>query len=119
MIESKIIEIGSIVSEFKEEDLLILFGSGAPPELRDISVIHEMQQEPHQSIVQGGTVKIGQQVYTIEKVGHMANKNFEELGHLSIYFKDHPSQELLPGAILVSPGVYPDFKVNDVIEFNK
>jgi glucitol/sorbitol PTS system EIIA component len=119
MIKTKITEIGSVVPEFKEENLLILFGAGAPPELKDISVIHEMQQQPDQALVEGGTLEIGNNVYKIEKVGDIANKNLEELGHLSIYFTDDTSVELLPGAILVTPGVYPSFAQDDEIVFKK
>ncbi|MBD1383496.1 PTS glucitol/sorbitol transporter subunit IIA [Metabacillus arenae] len=119
MIKTKITEIGPIVPEFKEENLLILFGSAAPPELKDISIVHEMERQPDQALVEGGTLEIGNNVYRIEKVGALANKNFEELGHLSIYFKDDTSVELLPGAILVTPGVYPTFEKDDEIVFGK
>lgn len=33
MFSSKIVEIGSLVEEFKQENLLVLFGKDAPPEL--------------------------------------------------------------------------------------
>ncbi|WP_394237708.1 PTS glucitol/sorbitol transporter subunit IIA [Niallia oryzisoli] len=119
MLETKIVEIGELVPEFKEEDLLILFGTSAPPELRDISVVHDWNQQPDNALVEGGTLEIGNNVYKIEKVGNLANKNFEELGHLSIYFKDDTSVELLPGAILVTPGVYPTLELNNPIVFKK
>ncbi len=115
MLETKIIEIGPAAPEFREENLLILFGPAAPPELKEFSVVHEVKQQPENSIVEGGTLEIGNKVYKIEKVGSLANKNFEDLGHLSIYFKDDTSQELLPGAILVTPEEYPELKVNDYI----
>ncbi|MCM3728146.1 PTS glucitol/sorbitol transporter subunit IIA [Neobacillus cucumis] len=117
MLKTKITEIGPAVPEFKEENLLILFGTAAPPELKEIAVVHQVNQQPENSIVEGGTLEIGNKIYKIEKVGSLANKNFEDLGHLSIYFNDDTSQELLPGAILVTPGEYPEFEVNDYILF--
>ncbi|MBZ5752095.1 PTS glucitol/sorbitol transporter subunit IIA [Metabacillus rhizolycopersici] len=117
MLKTKIIEIGPVVPEFKEENLLILFGSAAPPELKEISVVHEVKQQPENVLVEGGTLEIGNKVYEIQKVGSLANKNFEDLGHLSIYFKDDTSEELLPGAILVTPGEYPELEINDYIVF--
>jgi len=120
MFQTKIIEIGPLVQEFQEEDLVILFGTSAPPELKEISVIHEIEKgEPEEILAEGGTLEFGNKVYKIEKVGDLANKNFEELGHLSIYFKDDTSAELLPGAILVTPGEYPELNVHDVIKFIK
>ena len=75
-------------------------------ELRDISVIHEVQEQPENSIQVGGKLKVGEKVYTIEEVGSQANPNFDELGHVSIYFRNEVG-EILPGAIIVSPGEFP------------
>lgn len=119
MLKTRITEIGPLVPEFKEENLLVLFGSSAPPELKDISVIHEVEGQAENAIVEGGTLEIGNNVYKIEKVGSLANSNFEELGHLSIYFQNDTSEELLPGAIIVTPGEYPEVEVNDCIIFKK
>lgn len=46
MHQTKITEIGSIVEDFAEEFLLVLFGPEATAELRDICVIHETDQRP-------------------------------------------------------------------------
>lgn len=116
MLKTKIVEIGSMVPAFEEERLMILFGPKATPELRDISVIHEVQEQPDDSIKVGGKLKIGDKVYNIEEVGSQANPNFDELGHVSIYFRNEVG-EILPGAIIVSPGVFPSFEVGDEIEF--
>ncbi|NHW78409.1 PTS sorbitol transporter subunit IIA, partial [Escherichia coli] len=59
---------------------------------------------------------IGEQVYTIEEVGTDANKNLEELGHISVYFRSGQN-EVLPGAIVVSPEVFPTITVGDSIQF--
>ncbi|MDT2597540.1 PTS glucitol/sorbitol transporter subunit IIA [Enterococcus dongliensis] len=116
MVKTKITEIGSMVPAFEEERLIILFGPKATPELRDISVIHEVEEQPNDSISIGGKLKIGNKEYTIEEVGSQANSNFDELGHISIYFRNEVG-EILPGAIIVSPGEFPSFEVGDEIEF--
>ncbi|MBO0451541.1 MULTISPECIES: PTS glucitol/sorbitol transporter subunit IIA [Enterococcus] len=116
MVKTKIVEIGSMVPAFEEERLVILFGPQATPELRDISVIHEVQEQPNNSISVGGKLKMGNKVYNIEEVGSQANSNFDELGHISIYFRNEIG-EILPGAIIVSPGEFPAFEVGDEIEF--
>lgn len=55
-------------------------------------------------------------MYTIEEVGTDANKNLEELGHISVYFRSGQN-EVLPGAIVVSPEVFPTITVGDSIQF--
>jgi PTS system glucitol/sorbitol-specific IIA component len=59
-------------------------------------------------------LQLGEATYTIKKVGSAANQNFNELGHISIYFRDGEN-EILPGAILVEPGAYPKLTVGDII----
>lgn len=117
MVNTKIVEVGSMVPAFEEEQLVILFGPSATTELRDISVIHEVQEQLNNSIQVGGQLKIGEKVYKIEAVGSQANPNFDELGHVSIYFRNEIG-EILPGAIIVSPGEFPTFEVGDNIEFS-
>lgn len=113
---SKIMEIGPLVPAFEEEKIVILFGPTATNELREISVIHEFQDAPNNALTKGNTLLIDEQVYTIEEVGTDANKNLEELGHISVYFRSGQN-EVLPGAIVVSPEVFPTITVGDSIQF--
>ncbi|WP_159721411.1 PTS glucitol/sorbitol transporter subunit IIA [Enterococcus sp. CSURQ0835] len=116
MFKTKIVEIGSMVPAFEEEQLVILFGPKATPELRDISVIHEVASQPNGVLKAGGKIKFGDDVFTIEEVGSQANANFDELGHISIYFRNEVG-EVLPGAIIASPGKFPQLEVGAEIEF--
>ncbi|MBC1376085.1 PTS glucitol/sorbitol transporter subunit IIA [Listeria farberi] len=113
---SKIIEIGPLVPAFEEEKIVILFGPTATNELREISVIHEFQDPPNNTLSKGNTLLIGKQAYIIEEVGTEANKNLEELGHISIYFRSGKN-EVLPGAVVVSPEIFPTITVGDSIQF--
>lgn len=115
MFKSQVKEIGELVKDFEEESLLVLFGIDAPPELRDISVIHEPEANDVSVIKEGTTLAIGEHEYQVQKVGSEALSNLQDLGHLSIYFNDG-DKEILPGAILVKPGNYPKVKVGDYIE---
>lgn len=117
MYKTKIVEIGSIVEDFAEEFLVVLFGPAAMAELRDICVIHESAEEPKEAIKKGGRLTIGDQEYHILEVGEEANPNFESLGHISIYFRDGENNEILPGAILVEPKIFPKLNVGDEIVF--
>lgn len=112
---SKIMEIGPLVPAFEEENCYFIRPT-ATNELREISVIHEFQDAPNNALTKGNTLLIGEQVYTIEEVGTDANKNLEELGHISVYFRSGQN-EVLPGAIVVSPEVFPTITVGDSIQF--
>ncbi|MGO2891694.1 MAG: PTS glucitol/sorbitol transporter subunit IIA [Enterococcus devriesei] len=116
MYQTKVTEIGALVPDFKEELLMVLFGPSAMQELRDICVIHESEQEPKEVLMLGGKITFGDQEYTITKVGGEANANFESLGHISIYFREGEN-EVLPGAIIASPQVFPDITEGDAITF--
>lgn len=115
-LNTNIKEIGSMVKEFESSMLVILFGTEAPDELREISVIHEPDEEVTEKLLKPGQkIHFGGIEYTVEDVGTEANKNFSSLGHLSIYFTE--SQDLLPGAIQVSPSVFPEINIGDTIVF--
>lgn len=115
MVKTHILEIGALVPEFEEENLLVLFNETVPPELKDISVIHRFEEQPEKALEPGAKLVIGGREYEIQKVGEDANPNFESLGHLSIYFKDDKNEEILPGAVLVTPSDFPDLHVGDSI----
>lgn len=117
MKEFEILEIGSMVPAFEEEMIVILFGESAPPELRDISIVHNYKSDNiDETILKVGTkIKIGSYEYTITEAGSAANENFQELGHVAIYMK-RGSEELLPGSIIVEPTIFPKVEVGDSIQ---
>lgn len=117
MITSEIVEIGELVPDFESEGVLVLFGESAPAELKDMSVIHRPKSKNQGTIEEGGVLTISGNQYKIQEVGSLANENFDELGHISIYFGDDEPQEVLPGAIFVTPNVFPQMKIGDTISF--
>jgi len=111
----KILDIGKMVPEFEAEKLFVLFGNSAPPELRDISVIIDFERNDDGIYFkEGSKLIISNQEYEITEVGNMANSNFHELGHLSIYLNE--DMETLPGAVHAVPDVFPKFNIGDEIE---
>jgi PTS system glucitol/sorbitol-specific IIA component len=109
-------EIGILFHTFKEDNTVILFGSGAPKEFREMSVIHEFYELPEKPLIVGGTIHFGDESFTITALGTQANQNLKELGHISIYFKE-PFAEILPGAVFVSPHTFPTINEGTVISF--
>lgn len=119
MYQMKITEVGAMVPAIAEERLLILFGPKATAELKDLCVLHDMPQIPGDAgdlLRVGGTISFGDEVFEIRRVGSAANANFKELGHVSVYFRNEIG-EILPGAIIVSPGSFPSIQAGDTIVF--
>lgn len=116
MYKSNVQEVGEMALAFEEEKVIILFGPQAPNELREVSIIHEAVEDSDEPIKKGGNFVVDDQVYTIEAVGSSANDNLNELGHISIYFQDVP-EDVLPGAVFVSPKQLPKVSNNSTIEF--
>ncbi|MFB5189448.1 PTS glucitol/sorbitol transporter subunit IIA [Alicyclobacillus fastidiosus] len=116
--KSVVTQIGEMALQFEEDHVIVFFGPKAPNELRDISLIHE----PTKGVFDGSLLLpnhqlvLGEQVYDITRVGSEAANNFEELGHISVYFTEPPS-EILPGAVYVKPHQWPDVQMGMTIEF--
>lgn len=75
MYKVKVTEIGSFVEELLNEKMVVLFGPTAPAELRDICVVHDGTPTEDNVLAEGGTISIGDQVYTIKEFGEAANEN--------------------------------------------
>ncbi|MCM3728178.1 PTS glucitol/sorbitol transporter subunit IIA [Neobacillus cucumis] len=119
MYKSVVTEVGALALAFEEEKVNILFGPQAPQELKEVSIIHESVIDNSEvSIKEGGVFQVDDQEYKILAVGSAANNNLKELGHISIYFSE-PENEVLPGAVFVSPSVLPKYKNGSVIEFKE
>lgn len=116
MYKSKVQEVGELALAFVEEKVIILFGPDAPAELKEVSIIHEVMETSKEPIRKGSKFIIDEQEYTVEAVGTSANDNLNELGHISIYFSE-PNEEILPGAIFVSPYHLPKANNESIIEF--
>lgn len=116
MTQSTVQEIGVLVPSFQEDKIVILFGPSAPAELREISVIHEFDELGEEPLKVGGILTFDDEEFKVTAVGSLANQNFKELGHISIYFQD-PEGEVLPGAIFASPSRFPAIKEGTIISF--
>jgi PTS system glucitol/sorbitol-specific IIA component len=102
---TKVTEIGPEVAEFLEAGLLILFETGAPPELAEIAVLHEPTSRREKAPEPGDVLDIEGQEFRITAVGYKAWQNVRELGHAVFKFDGSPEAEL-PGQIhLEGPGV--------------
>lgn len=116
MVKSTVKEIGEFAF-FEDVPVLILFNSTAPEGLREVCVIHDFDEVANQEMLkEGSKIVFGEQEYTVEKIGDVANSTLYELGHISLYF-DLKDEELLPGSAALSPNEIPKIEPGDVIQF--
>jgi len=116
-------EIGPLVQDFLPHGILIFFGTMAPDELREVSLVHDGQQliAP---IVAGDLLvftpasSVGALAtqYHVTAVGEMANANLGTLGHVVIHF-DGARTANLPGAISVEPSLSELPSIGTTFEF--
>lgn len=96
-INTRVKEVGSDAKGFEKENMILLFGDMAPEDLRQYCFIinsHELLSE----IQQGDILSIDGNLYTIKRVGIVANDNFRNLGHITLHFH-YDDSEILGGSI--------------------
>lgn len=118
LIRAIVTHVGPLAFAFEEDRVLVLFGSKAPNELRDISIIHEFSVDRTDWLSTDSRIIFDGTPYQVVAFGTQAAQNFRELGHISVYFSD-PEDNVLPGAIYVKPHVLPNVHVGSVIEIRK
>lgn len=118
---TEITELGPEVPDFLGEGLLVLFQAGAPPELAEMSVLHEPSSVREEPPEVGDTLAIGDREFRITAIGSKAWPNMQDLGHAVFKFNGLGEVEL-PGEIyleeageeelseLVRPGVLVELK---------
>lgn len=98
---TEVTNIGPEVEELLEEaGTLVLFEEGAPPELAEISILHEHSEKREEPPEVGDIMVIDSREFRITAVGDSAWKNMLKLGHASFKFNGAKEVEL-PGEICV------------------
>ena len=111
--EMRVTEIGPLVSEFIACNILVFFKEGVPPELAELSILHEAG--PLQAdIVPDDQVIVGDQTYRVTAVGEVANKNIRNLGHMILKCNGRSEPEL-PGDLCVEEKSLPHIEVGTII----
>jgi PTS system glucitol/sorbitol-specific IIA component len=105
--------IGELVSEFAEQNFLILFDESAPKELHDVSVLHTDRKNTGE-ITLADVLVIDGQSFQISFVGNTVNKTMQELGHATIKFNSGRGD--LPGTICVEEKPVPDIHIGSKIQ---
>lgn len=96
---TEVIKLGEQVEAFFEEGMFVLFGENVPDTLKDFCYFIDSKDVD-------GTMKAGDRLiidgnsYEITSVGEIAQKNLENLGHLTVVFNG-AKEAGLPGSICV------------------
>ncbi len=97
---TEVTKLGPEVPDFLEAGMMITFAEGAPPELAEMSVLHEPAAKREAPPEPGDVLSIGEHEFRITAVGEKAWKNVLELGHACFKFNGESETEL-PGEIYV------------------
>lgn len=97
-------QIGSLVSDFAEQGMLIFFGENAPVELHDMSVLHRPEVATG-GLTVGDVLILDDYEFPILAVGHVANQNLVNLGHIDLKFNGETSPPL--GGDVCLPNITP------------
>jgi PTS system glucitol/sorbitol-specific IIA component len=97
---TKISEVGAEAPDMLVGGVLILFKVGAPPELAEVSVLHDPDAKMGAAPKPGNMLAIGKLQLKITAVGDTAWKKVADLGHVVINFNGAARAER-PGEICV------------------
>ena len=112
--ETKVTQLGPLAQEFIDSGILVFFGSQAPDELAEFSILHNHQQL-HADIEVGDTLMIDGKTFRILAVGSVANKNLASLGHLVVKFNGLTEPEM-PGDVSVENVPLPLIKPGTIVK---
>ncbi len=105
--QADITSVGADALEMLEGGVLILCGEPVPEALAEVSVVHTLGGRraiaASAEIAPGDEVHLGPDVFTLDEVGDLANRNLADLGHIVVYVNS-PDQPLLPGAVKATGG---------------
>ena len=110
--------VGELVSDFRDQGILVFFGEGAPTELHEFSVLHKVEISQRAPEV-GDLIRINSEDFSEEfqvlAVGSVASDNLLNLGHLDLKANGLKEAEL-PGDVNVEARPLPMIKVGDKLE---
>ena len=94
--------IGPDVDDMLDGGVLILFASGSPPELAEVSVTHDVIESSDTPPSPGGELRIGDGRFLITAVGDTAWEKVRSMGHVVFSFNGATTADR-PGEICVEP----------------
>lgn len=99
------------------EPILILFGEGATPALREYSVIQKLEEAGTFDLTKGDQLIIDGAEYEITYVGSFANANLTSISHVTLVFDKVPETDPIVNALYLSSKGVPEIKIGTKIEY--
>ena len=115
--KTKINKIGALASAFSDEKMLILFGEGAPEELKDYCLSIDIQPV-EEDVMKGDELLLGGESYKVTAVGEAVAQNLANLGHITLKF-DGASTAELPGTLYLEQKELPKVLAGDWIQIKR
>ena len=116
--QTTVTAVGELVSDFRDQGILVFFGEGAPAELHEFSILHKVEISERAPEV-GDLIRINSEDFSEEfqvlAVGSVASDNLLNLGHLDLKANGLTEAEL-PGDVNVEARPLPMIKVGDKLE---
>ncbi|MFM8921299.1 MAG: PTS glucitol/sorbitol transporter subunit IIA [Candidatus Nanopelagicaceae bacterium] len=116
--QTTVTAVGELVSDFRDQGILVFFGEGAPAELHEFSILHKVEISERAPEV-GDLIRINSEDFSEEfqvlAVGSVASDNLLNLGHLDLKANGLSEAEL-PGDVNVEARPLPMIKVGDKLE---
>ena len=106
--------VGELVSDFRDQGILVFFGEGAPEELHDFSILHKVEIS-ERAPKPGDLIRINDDEFNILAVGSVVSDNLLNLGHLDLKANGLTEPEL-PGDTNVEARTLPMINIGDKIE---
>lgn len=105
--------VGELVSDFRDQGIIVFFGEEAPVELHEFSVLHKVAVKERAPKV-GDAICINEEEFEVLAVGSVVSDNLLNLGHLDLKANGLSEPEL-PGDTNVEARALPMIKVGDQI----
>lgn len=103
LLRTVITEVGPDVADLVAGGVLILFAAGAPPELAEVSVLHDvLAPTAEQGPTAGAQLRIGALNTVLTAVGGLAWAKVREMGHVVVNFNGLDTPER-PGELCAAP----------------
>lgn len=112
--QSTVTEIGPMVQEFIGEKMIIVFNDNAPAALREMAVMHTIE-EMEREISVDDIIVIGGREYLVTAVGGEANETFKTMGHCTFCFNGGSTAKI-PGQIELLGDGLPEITIGCTIE---
>ena len=111
---STVTAVGELVSDFRDQGILVFFGEGAPEELHDFSILHKVEIS-ERAPKPGDLIRIKDDEFNVLAVGSVVSENLLNLGHLDLKANGLTEAEL-PGDTNVEARTLPMLKIGDKFE---